>query len=168
MGKRRLSDDGTAKAGSPGRNGKSASSRPHASAPAAGGPEAPDTEMGEKPTRCRFTAEYKLSILRQADQCTKPGQLGALLTREGLYWSHLSSWRRQREQGMLAALTPRKRSRKTDGQNHLVDEIRSLRRENEHLRARLDQAEMIIEMEAKVSEFLADPLETLESEEANL
>jgi transposase-like protein len=65
-----------------------------------------DPAVPEKPVRRRFTAEYKIRVLREADRCTQPGQLGALLRREGLYSSHLSTWRQQREEGSLAGLTP--------------------------------------------------------------
>ena len=76
-----------------------------------------DTEVLEKPTRRRFTAEYKLHILREADACTESGCVGALLRREGLYSSHLNTWRRQREEGMLDGLQPKKRGRKTSVRN---------------------------------------------------
>ena len=113
---------------------------------------APDQPCGQKPTRRQFTAEYKLRILNEADLCTRPGQLGALLVREGLYSSHLSSWRRQREEGMRAALAPRKRGRKPAKPNAVIEENQWLRRENDHLLARLRQAEMIIQMQSKVSD----------------
>jgi transposase-like protein len=72
----------------------------------------PDPEVPEKRPRRRFTAKYKLQILQEADACTGPGQLGALLRREGLYSSNLTTWRRQRDQGLLDALSPKKRGRK--------------------------------------------------------
>ena len=74
-------------------------------------PAVPDPEVRERAARRRFTAEYKLRMLRQADACTGTGELGALLRREGLYSSHLTTWRRQREEGSLAALSPKKRGR---------------------------------------------------------
>ena len=77
----------------------------------------PDPEVSEKPTRRRFTAEYKLRILRLADDCTKPGSIGALLRREGLYSSHLTMWRRQRERGALDGLQPNKRGREAAKRN---------------------------------------------------
>ena len=72
-------------------------------------PVVPDPEVGERAARRRFTAEYKLQVLREADQCAGVGELGALLRREGLYSSHLTTWRRQREHGALVALAPKKR-----------------------------------------------------------
>ena len=76
------------------------------------GPMGPDPEVTDKAKRRRFSAEYKLRVLREADQCRKPGELGALLRREGIYSSSLSTWRRQREVGELVGLRPEKRGRK--------------------------------------------------------
>ena len=84
-------------------------------APRAGGaatPRAPDPEVVAKPTRRRFSAEYRLRILEEADRCTQPGEIGRLLRREGLYSSHLSVWRKARRNGSLKALTPKKRGAK--------------------------------------------------------
>lgn len=124
---------------------------------AANQPEAQDSKVSHKPTRRYFSGGYKLRILCEANQCERPGQLGALLKREGLYSSHLSSWRRQQQAGMLAALTPKKRGRKTVDPDTLVCENRSLHRENEHLQARLRQAEMIIQMQGGVSSMPVIP-----------
>ena len=125
----------------------------------------PDPEVLEKPTRRRFTAEYKLRILRLADACTEPGSVGALLRREGLYSSHLTVWRRQRERGALDGLKPKKRGRKVAGRNPLLPELERLRKENERLTQRLKQTELIIEVQKKVSQMLEIPLETPESSE---
>lgn len=112
----------------------------------------PDPEVVPKAKRRKFSAEYKLRILGEADNCTEPGQIGALLRREGLYSSHLSTWRRQREQGVLEALSPKKRGRK--GKDELGKEVMKLQREKERLQARLEQAEMIIEVQKKLSRLL--------------
>lgn len=125
----------------------------------------PDPEVPEKPTRRRFTAEYKLRILRLADDCTEPGSIGVLLRREGLYSSHLTMWRRQRERGALDGLQPKKRGRKADERNPLLPEVERLRKENEQLTKRLKQAELIIEVQKKVSQVLEIPLETPERSE---
>jgi transposase-like protein len=109
----------------------------------------PDPEVPEKPTRRRFTAEYKLRILHLADACNEPGSVGALLRREGLYSSHLTMWRRQRERGALDGLKPKKRGRKADERNPLLPEVERLRKENEQLTKRLKQAELIIEVQKK-------------------
>jgi transposase len=112
----------------------------------------PDPEAVPKAKRRKFSAKYKLRILSEADHCTEPGQIGALLRREGLYSSHLSTWRRQRERGALEATRPKKRGRK--GRNELERELTRLRQENAQLQARLEQAEMIIEMQKELSDRL--------------
>jgi transposase-like protein len=99
--------------------------------------------------RRRFTAAYKLRILQTADQCS-PGEVGALLRREGLYASHLTTWRHQRDAGQLAGLTPKRRGPKPDPQ---ADENARLRRENERLQTRLQQAEAIIEAQKKLAQL---------------
>jgi len=115
---------------------------------------APSIEVREKPMRRRFTADYKLRIVREADACQQPGQLGALLRREGLYASHLTAWRRQREVGAMAALKPQRRGRKSPAIHPLTADNERLRRENERLTARLKQAETIIDVQKKVCELL--------------
>ncbi len=117
-----------------------------------------DSEVLEKAHRRRFTAKYKLSILDQADRCEKPGQLGALLRREGLYSSNLTTWRQQRESGALEALTPRKRGRKPKPQDKQTRRLAELEREVEQLRQKLVQAETIIDVQKKVSSLLGIPL----------
>lgn len=112
----------------------------------------PDPEV--VPTaKCReFTAGYKQRILEEADNCTKLGQVGALLRREGLYSSHLTTWRRQRERGIFEGLAPKKRGRKN--KDELEKELNNLRRENEDLQERLEQAEAIIEVQKKLARLL--------------
>lgn len=117
-----------------------------------------DPEVLEKPERRRFSAEYKVGIIREADLCTEPGQIGALLRREGLYSSHLTTWRRQRDRGILDSLTPKKRGRKIDPVNPLSDRVRELERDNEQLLRRLKQADTIIECQKKLYEILQMPL----------
>jgi transposase len=126
-----------------------------------------DREVLERPVRRRFSAEYKLQILRQADACQESGQLGELLRREGLYSSHLSTWRQQREQGTLDALTPKKRGRKPRDNDPLIEENRRLQRVNKRLVERLRQAEVIIDVQKKVAEILGIPLQSPESGEHN-
>ena len=116
--------------------------------------EVPDPEVVPRAKRRQFSAKYKLRILTEADQCTQRGEIGALLRREGLYSSHLTTWRRQRDRGQLAGLTPEKRGRKPDPQ---ADELARLQRENEQLKARLEQAETIIEVQKKLSQMLGLP-----------
>ena len=117
-------------------------------------------EVLEKPVRRRFTAEYKLRILAEADACTERGALGELLRREGLYSSHLSTWQKQREEGVLAGLTPKRRGRKRKPKDPLAEEVARLERENERLKTKLRQAELVIDVQKKVSEMLNIPLAT--------
>jgi len=119
-------------------------------APAGAGSE----EILARPARRRFTAEYKLRILQEADRCGS-GALGALLRREGLYSSHLTTWRRQRETGALAALTAKKRGPKVDPQ---AQELARLQRENAKLQARLAQADLIIDAQKKLLVLLNQPI----------
>ena len=124
----------------------------------------PSTEVPEKPVRRRFTAKYKLRILAQADRCTEMGQMGELLRREGLYSSLLSTWRKQRDEGVLAGLTPKRRGRKAKPKNPLAEKMARLERENERLKTKLRQAELVIDVQKKVSEMLDIPLKSLEDE----
>jgi transposase len=118
----------------------------------------PDPEVRERAARRRFTAEYKLRILREADGCTGPGELGALLRREGLYSSHLTTWRRQRDAGALSALAPKKRGRRATVTSPLARRVAELERDKAKLERRLKQAETIIEVQKNISEILGIPL----------
>lgn len=124
----------------------------------------PDPEVLESPKRRRFSVEYKVRIVQEAARCTEWGQIGALLRREGLYWSEFSRWRRKYSEGAESALREEKRGRKRR-RNPLEDELGKLRKENERLKRRLHQAETIIDVQKKVSEMLGIPLESAESEE---
>jgi transposase len=117
----------------------------------------PSPEVLERPVRRRFTVEYKAEILAEADGCTETGQLGELLRREGLYSSHLTTWRRQRDEGALVGLTPKRRGRKAKPKNPVAEENERLRRENERLKDQLRQAELIIDVQKKISEMLNIP-----------
>ena len=117
-----------------------------------------DPEVPEKARRRRFTAEYKLRVLQEADACNEPGEIGAVLRREGLYSSHLVVWRRQRAEGTLQGLRPRKRGRKPQPRNPLAKKVEELERENKRLERRLKQAEIIIDVQKKVSQILGVPL----------
>jgi len=120
----------------------------------------------EKAKRRSYSAEYKRRVLREADACTEPGEVGALLRREGLYSSHLSSWRKQRERGELAGLSPKKRGRKHRRKTVSAKEHERLQRENRRLRQRLEQAELIIDIQKKASEMLGIPLRSLDDDES--
>jgi len=113
-----------------------------------------DPEVPENKPRRKFTAKYKLEILNKADRYTEPGQIGALLRNEGLYSSNLTTWRKQRDKGLLVALSPKKRGRKRQEINPLSQQVARLQKENEHLKGKLKQAEIIIEVQKKVSEIL--------------
>lgn len=126
----------------------------------------PDPEVPAKPKRRQFTAEYKRSIVEQAEACRDEGVIGALLRREGLYSSHLTTWRRQREQGALEALAPKKRGRKSTA-NPLAEENQRLRVENARLSRRLEQAELIIDVQKKVSALLGISLPEVKTGEGN-
>jgi len=118
----------------------------------------PEPEVRERAVRRRFTAEYKLRILKKAESCTERGQLGALLRREGLYSTNLIAWKRQLEKGTLEALSPRKRGPKGKRPDPSARRIAELERENQRLEKKLRQAETIIEVQKKVSEILQIPL----------
>ena len=122
-----------------------------------------DPEVVPMAERRRFTAEEKLRILEEADACTEPGEIGALLRREGIYSSYLSKWRRARDRGQLTALGEQQRGRKPATDAALAREVARLRRENERLQTRLDQAEAIIEVQKKLSQLLGPSPEENES-----
>ncbi len=124
----------------------------------------PNPEVREKASRRQFSAEYKRRILLEADQ-SEEGGIGALLRREGLYSSHLTTWRRQREAGEIAGLEPRKRGKKGSPRNPLTEEVVRLNRENERLKKRLQQAETIIEVQKKLCTILGLPVATTEESE---
>ena len=108
----------------------------------------PDPEVTEKAGRRRFTAAYKSRILKEAELCKRSGQLGALLRREGLYYSNIAKWRRQAESG----LTPKKRGPQRPDPN--IRRIAELQKENAKLARKLKQAELIIDVQKKVADLL--------------
>lgn len=112
-------------------------------------PLAVETEVVAKAQRRRFTAAEKVRVLKEADGCTKPGELSALLRREGLYSSHLSQWRAARRRGELAGLTPRARGPKPKPVDPRDRKLAELERENRRLQARLERAEGLIEVQKK-------------------
>ena len=125
----------------------------------------PDPEMVAKAKRRTFTAEYKQRILQEADSAAAtPGGVGALLRREGLYSSHLVSWRRERRAGVLEALKPRKRGPRSE-RNPLAEENQKLRRQVGQLTEKLRKAEIIIDVQKKVAALLGNPIPDLDPEE---
>jgi transposase-like protein len=118
-------------------------------------PSLPDPEVEVKAGRRRFTTRYKLSILEQADQCQHLGEVGALLRREGLYSSHLSTWRRLRREGALEGLSPRQRGPKPNAAVAEQREIARLQKQVSKLERELEKAHMIIDVQKKLSAMLS-------------
>jgi len=141
----------------PGRSGVASATKLAAPDPPGQPVLVPNPEVLEKPRRRRFTAAYKLRILQEVDALSESGQIGALLRREGLYSSNLTTWRRQRDNGTIEALSPKKRGRKAFRQDPLLQENDQLRRQNARLAHRLKKAEAIIDFQKKISEILGIP-----------
>ena len=113
-----------------------------------------EVEVLARPERRRFNREYKRRILREADRCRKPGEIGALLRREGLYSSHLSAWRAARERGELGGEGSRKRGPEAKRPDPSAKRIAELERENRRLRKRAERAEALVEVQKKLSQLL--------------
>ena len=124
--------------------------------PSAGAPR-PNPEVVPVGRRRRYTSAEKQRILREADRCTKPGEIGALLRREGIYASMLSTWRKQRDQAEQASLQPRRRGPKPDQVRAEVQQILQLQEENARLRAELERAQLVIDVQKKLSAILSLP-----------
>ena len=116
-----------------------------------------DVQVAAKPQRRSFTAEYKRRILKEADACTTPGAVGALLRQEGLYSSHLVEWRRARARGELAALTPKKRGRKPTPVDPRDRKIAELERQLAHMTGRAERAEALVEAQKNLAALLGRP-----------
>ncbi len=126
-------------------------------------PGAPPTEVEPRAQRRRFTAEYKRQILREADRCTRPGELGALVRREGLYFSHIRDWRAARERGELAGLSPKKRGPKVTPPDPRDKKIAELERDLGRQTKRAERAEALVELQKKVAALLGTPFENEKS-----
>ena len=124
---------------------------------------AEDIEVSAKAKRRQFTAKYKQEILRKADACKEPGEIGALLRSEGLYSSHLTTWRQARDRGELASLDPRKRGRKPAALDPRDKVIAEQAREIARLTKRAERAEGIVEVQKKVAALLGRPFESEDS-----
>src|SRR2546428_6364272 len=124
------------------------------------GPAVAETEVVAKAQRRRFTAEYKGRIVREADRCTKPGELGALLRREGLYSSHLTTWRAARDRGELEGLSPKQRGPKAAPPDPREKRIAEQEREIARLTKRAERAEALVELQKKLAVLLGTPLES--------
>jgi transposase len=124
-----------------------------------------DPEVVPMAQRRRFSAGEKLRILEEAEACTEPGEIGAILRREGIYSSYLSRWRQARDRGQLTALGAQQRGPKPAMDAAMVREVARLRQANERLQARLGQAEAIIEVQKKLSQLLGPSSEENESKQ---
>lgn len=124
---------------------------------------AEDVQVAAKPRRRTYTAEYKRRILKEADACTKPGAVGALLRREGLYTSHLVVWRRARGRGELAALTPKKRGRKAIPVDPRNRKIADLERQLAEMTGRAQRAEALVDAQKNLAALLGRPGATVQS-----
>ena len=113
-----------------------------------------EVEVVAKAQRRRFTAAYKRRVLQDADRCRKPGELGALLRREGLYSSHLAAWRAARARGELAGDATKRRGPQAKPARPEAKRIVQLERENRRLRARAERAEALVEVQKKLSALL--------------
>ena len=113
-----------------------------------------EVEVVAKATRRRFTAEYKQKMLREAEACTKSGEIGALLRREGLYFSNITTWRAQRRKGEVAGLAQKKRGPAPAEQNPLSGKVAAQEQEIRRLTARAERAEALVALQKKVSEVL--------------
>jgi transposase len=108
-----------------------------------------EVEVVAKPTRRRFTVDYKMKVLKEADACHKPGEIGTLLRREGLYFSNLKAWREQRRKGELAGLAQKKRGPAPKATNPLAARVAALEKETARLNARAARAEALVELQKK-------------------
>ena len=113
-----------------------------------------DPEVIAKPTRRQFTAAYRVRFVEEADGCTEPGELGRLLRREGLYSSHLSTWRKARREGSLAGLTAKKRGAKPKARDPRDAKVRELEAKVVRLEGELEKAHTILDVQKKVAGLL--------------
>ena len=119
-----------------------------------------DPEVEAKAKRRQFTAEYRLRIVEEADRCTAPGEVGQLLRREGLYSSHLTTWRKARRNGALRGLASKKRGAKPKARNPLEPKVRQLEAEVARLEGELHKAHTILDVQEKVAGLLGFSLES--------
>jgi transposase-like protein len=124
----------------------------------------PDPAVEAKPTRRRFTVQYKLRILREVERAKQPGEVGAILRREGLYSSHLVTWRRDRDRVAKAGLAARKRGPEPKRKD---PRVKQLERENAKLRSRNQRLEALVAIQKKASELLGIPLSSLDDDESD-
>ncbi len=125
---------------------------------------APDPAVEAKPTRRRFTAAYKLRVLREVERAREAGEIAAILRREGLYSSHLATWRRERDRVAKVGLAARKRGPEPKVKD---PRVKQLERENAKLRRRNQRLEALVAIQKKASELLGIPLSPLDDDESD-
>lgn len=135
--------------------GFGAGGRAAAEGPAAGSGRVPDPELVEQAKRRSFTAEYKARILAEADACSRPGEIGELLRREGLYTSHLTYWRKQRKDGALKELGKPRGRKPVDRRDQ---DIATLKRKLERSEVELAKMKRVVEIQGNVSALLEEML----------
>ena len=110
-----------------------------------------DDDPAPKPTRRRFSTEYKRAVLEEYDRLTEPGTKGALLRREGLYSSHIIEWRRAMEAGAVSGLAQKHRKKRSDAERELARATKKIAR----LEDQLAKHKVVLEAQGKASELLA-------------
>ena len=128
----------------------------------------PDPQVPEKKSPRRFTTQYKIKILKELDAATQPGQKGAILRREGLYSSSIVDWRRKREQGQLQGLSPKKRGSASRSKDPSHKRVQELEKENRRLQKKLDYANLLLDIQKKISEITKIPLKQVDFDEEDL
>ena len=131
-------------------------------------PTAPEPEVLERPFRRRFSAAYKLQILREVDAAVGPGEVGAILRREGLYYSNIYKWRQQLERAETEHLAPKKRGRKPKRTDLDGKRLKELERENRRLQKQLDRAHLLLDIQKKISEIAGIPLKPVNLDDYDL
>lgn len=116
---------------------------------------AKNNEVKKKRKRRKFTAKYKLEVLKKIEECEE-GQIGAYLRSEGLYYGTVNNWKKQYEQGVLQGLSDNKRGRKKDDNTELKEKIKQLEKDKRKLQKKLDQAELIIDFQKKMADLLQE------------
>ena len=128
----------------------------------------PSPEVSERASRKKFTAKYKLRILNEIDSASQRGEVGSILRREGLYSSNISSWRKQRKRGELEGLSPGKRGPKSAKPDPKDKQIKELERQNRKLQRKLARANLLIDIQKKISEIMEIPMAEVKEEEDDL
>lgn len=129
---------------------------------------APEPEVLERPFRRKFSTSYKIKILREVDQAESPGKVGAILRREGLYYSNIYKWRQQLERAETEQFAPKKRGPKPKNQDADGNRLKELERDNRRLRKQLDRAHLLLDIQKKISEIAGIPLKPVNLDDYDL